>query len=71
MADNGELFPAATPDDVTMKQKIDELTRELKMRHKVYPNLVGQGRLGQNVARDRILVLRAILNDYKAMAERS
>lgn len=66
-----QLFGPAKPSDVTIADKIKEIERELKMRHKVYPELVDRNRLSREEAAKRILVLRAILNDYRQRAEQS
>ena len=62
---SSDLFPPATIDDVTRERKIAELNRELDMRAKVYPNLVRQGKVKQETADRRILVLQSILADYQ------
>lgn len=36
------------------------------MRRDVYARLVASGKLGESVARDRILIIEAILEDYRS-----
>ena len=60
-----DLFPAATTADVRMAAKIAEIEREIKIRQGVYPRWVLAGKLTQELADRRILVLQAILEDLQ------
>lgn len=66
----GDLFPAATPDDVRIEDKIAEIERELGMRRTLYPKWVAEGKLQQADAHRRIITLEAILEDYKHVNSR-
>lgn len=44
--------------------KLAELRRELGMRKNVYPRLVGDGKISQQVADTRMAVLESIIEDY-------
>jgi hypothetical protein len=61
-----DLFPLATTRDVTTERKRAELEREIRMREKVYPRWVAQGKMSATEADARILVMRAVLEDYPA-----
>lgn len=63
---NGELFAPPKIDDVRDADKLKELQRELATRKHVYPRWVADGRIGKPVARERILILEAIIRDYEA-----
>lgn len=45
--------------------KFAEAKRELAMRRRVYPNLVGRGKLSQADADRRIALMEAIMEDYR------
>lgn len=49
----------------TKAQKIAELKREIKIRERVYPHWIVQGKVEANEAYDRIDILKAILADYE------
>lgn len=53
----------------TTKEKIKEIERELKMRKKVFPTWVLQGRVKQDVADKRIEIMEEILKDYQEKAK--
>lgn len=63
----GNLFPDATPEDVRTEDKIAELQRELKLRRRVYPRWVADGKLTEVVAHRQILALEAMLADYERL----
>lgn len=54
----------------TAAEKLAELEREIAMRRRVYPGLVLRGQLKQQQADDRIAVLSAIAEDYRALAQK-
>lgn len=60
-----DLFPPPSTADVTVERKIDALEREIRLREKVYPRWVASGRLEEQEAARRLLVLQAILEDYR------
>ncbi len=64
------MFPEATPDDVRLHDKIQEIERELELRRKVYPRWVQAGKISQEQAHRQIIVLEAIYNDYIRAAAR-
>lgn len=53
----------------TTQEKIKEIERELKMRKKVFPTWVLQGRIKQEVADKRIKIMEEILMDYQEKAK--
>lgn len=53
----------------TTQEKIKEIERELKMRKKVFPTWVLQGRVKQDVADKRIKIMEEILMDYQEKAK--
>jgi len=55
-----DLFPTLRVADVTNQHMLDEISRELKMRRRVYPRLVAQGKLAGPTADLRIKILLAI-----------
>ena len=48
----------------TDKEKLDEIERELEMRHRVYRWQVSKGKITQEQAKRRIDLLLAIRSDY-------
>lgn len=62
-----DMFPQATPADVRLEDKIQELERELAMRRQLYPKWVNTGKIQQPAAHKQIIVLEAILADYKLL----
>ncbi len=62
---SSDLFPEATIADVRVADKITELERELNMRRNLYPKWVQQGKLQQHEAHRQIIILEAILDDYR------
>lgn len=58
------LFGAPSTADVRHDDKVAELRRELAMREEVYPRLIDAGKLDQDEAARRTLILQAILEDY-------
>lgn len=53
----------------TTQEKIKEIERELKMRQKVFPTWVLQGRVSQSIADKRIKIMEEILADYQEKAK--
>lgn len=53
----------------TTQEKIKEIERELKMRQKVFPTWVLQGRIKQEIADKRIKIMEEILMDYQEKAK--
>lgn len=56
-------MPAEKPNK---KAQLEELTRELKMRQRVYPNWVRQGRMTQEQAAHRVACLIEVIADFEA-----
>ncbi len=46
------------------RQKHDAAVREVKMRHRVYPRWVADGRMTQAKADEEIAIMEAIAADY-------
>jgi hypothetical protein len=44
--------------------KVDELQREIKMRNRVFPRWVADGRMRQDEADRRIAILQEIADEY-------
>lgn len=53
----------------TTQEKIKEIERELKMRKRVFPTWVLQGRIKQEIADKRIKIMEEILMDYQEKAK--
>lgn len=60
-----DLFPGPATTDIQLEDKIEELEREIKYRWSVYGRMVANGKMRQEVMDRRILVMRAILEDYR------
>lgn len=45
---------------ISLGQQIEEVARELKQRERVYPRLVGQGKLRQSVADYHVERMKAV-----------
>jgi hypothetical protein len=58
---DADLFPAATPADVSLPDQIACVEREIRMRERVYPRWVAIGKLTQDAADREILCMRAVL----------
>lgn len=56
-------------DEITAREKADCAEREVKMRRRVYPRWVADGRLTQGIADRQIAIMDAIAADYRAQAE--
>jgi len=50
---------------ITNAMKLEELRRELRKRHDVYPRLVREDRLSPEVAALRVMILERIIEDYE------
>lgn len=53
----------------TAEEKWMEARRELKMRMRVYPNLIESGQLAETTAKERIAIMQEIADDYAKQAE--
>jgi hypothetical protein len=53
---------------ITAKEKLQCATRELELRRRVYPRLIGKGRLSQPQAWHEIEAMEAIVEDYRVLA---
>ena len=49
---------------ITNDQKRKAIVREIKMRKRVYPRWVQDGRMTQETADEQIAIMEAILDDY-------
>ena len=61
-----DLFGAPAPEDVTIKDQIAEVERELRMREHAYPRWVSTGSLTQEKATRQLLCMRAVLDTLRA-----
>ena len=52
----------------TAEQKQREIVRELKLRQRVYPRWVADGRLSVNDARRQIEIMTEIAQDYEKLS---
>ena len=55
--------------DVTTAEKLAELQRERKLRERVFPRFVAEGRMASEVAARRIEILDAIIADYASIEQ--
>lgn len=55
---------------ITAEQKLKCVERELKLRRQVYPNRVETHRMTQEKADYEIMMMEAIIADYRALAEK-
>lgn len=60
-----DLFPKGTYKDIRLDDKLAELTREIRVRRRVYPRWAAKGKIDPVIADKRILVLEAIRKDYR------
>ena len=63
--DQAELLGPAKVSDIGTFDKVLELEREIKVRRQVYPRAVQNHKLSRDQANKRILIMEAILEDYK------
>lgn len=57
-------------EEITTYEKAQEIKREIKMRKRVYPFQVLQGKMKQEVADKHIAIMEAILKDYQTILEK-
>ena len=55
-----DMFDAPNYRDIRLKDMLAEVDRELKMRQRVYPRLVDQGKLDPVTADRQLLTMAAI-----------
>lgn len=55
---------------ITAEQKLKCVERELKLRRQVYPNRIETSRMTKEKADYEIMMMEAIVADYKALAEK-
>jgi hypothetical protein len=65
MMRKGEPHPMNAP--VTTGEKLKEVQRELAMRRPVYDRAVKEGTMTVQQAGRRLGIMRAIVNDYRAL----
>jgi hypothetical protein len=53
----------------TATEKLDCINREIKMRRRVYPRWVAEGRMTQEKANSEIACMEAIAQDYEKQAQ--
>lgn len=53
----------------TDEQKLEAIEREVKMRRRVYPRWVADGRMTKRKADEELAIMQAIAEDYRAKAE--
>jgi len=68
---DGDMFPAPKTSEVSIEDKISEIERELRMRWHVYPRMVEQGKMNQQDADRKTLVLSAILEDLQRYQQKA
>lgn len=56
--------------EITAEDKLACAERELKMRRKVYPRWIDDGRMTNEKAAHEIAVMEAIVVDYQAAAQK-
>lgn len=61
MIDQGALLPGAVPAEVNLAGQIDEVKRELALRHKVYRHWVAMKKMTQADAERHMLAMQAVL----------
>lgn len=54
------------PREISLRDKVIELEREVAFRHRVYRRLVSQNKMKLSDAQFRIRVMTEILDDYKS-----
>jgi hypothetical protein len=54
---------------ISTADKLKELKRERAMRHRVYPRLIGNGKMTQAEADKSVAILNAVIDDYEAKAK--
>lgn len=64
---SNDLFPAATPADVSLADQVACVEREIKMRERVYPRWVQSERMTQAQAARELLAMRAVLESLRAL----
>lgn len=64
---SNDLFAGATYRDIRLTDMLEELDRELKVRRRVYPRWIDQGKLDPVIADRRILCLIAIRKRLEAL----
>jgi hypothetical protein len=52
-------------DAITAAEKLAEISREVKMRKRVYPGMIVNGALSEALAAKRIAIMQSIENDYR------
>lgn len=58
---------ASPPDKPNRKKaQLEELERELKMRMRVYPRWVREGKMTQEQMDHRVICLREVIDDFRA-----
>lgn len=56
-----DLFPAATVADIPLEDQIACVEREIRMRERVYPRRVADGKMQQHTADRELLAMQAVL----------
>ena len=49
----------------TLEEKLKEVEREIGQRHRVYPKLIGRGKLRAETAQRQIAIMSAIAEDLR------
>ena len=57
-------------DIITATDKLACLERELKMRKKVYPRWVEEGKMSEGKATHELACIEALITDYRGAAEK-
>jgi hypothetical protein len=53
---------------ITTEDKLNCIQRELRLRQRVYPRLINNGKMSEQQAEHELLVMQAVLQDYQAVA---
>jgi hypothetical protein len=55
--------------NITAEDKLQCVIRELGYRHRVYPRLVGKGKMSQTQADRETKLMEAIVQDYRRVSQ--
>lgn len=55
---------------ITTEDKLKEITREIKMRQRLYPRWVDAGKMSKEKANHALMIMQAVRQDYLDQMER-